>query len=142
MSILKKQRKTHYLMMRSLLATSIAMHEIKQLTYYPNLTKKAFLAKILSMNTILDLMKTPREIELEIAKNARRRRKEAGLTQEELARKSGVSLGSLKRFENKGKISMESLIKIAVALDYQEDFLKLFTQRRYRSIEEIIHERD
>lgn len=115
---------------------------IKQLTYYPNLTKKAFLAKILSMNTILDLMKTPREIELEIAKNARRRRKEAGLTQEELARKSGVSLGSLKRFENKGKISMESLIKIAVALDYQEDFLKLFAQRRYRSIEEIIHERD
>ena len=97
-----------------------------------------FLAKILSMNTILDLMKTPREIELEIAKNARRRRKEAGLTQEELARKSGVSLGSLKRFENKGKISMESLIKIAVALDYQEDFLKLFAQRRYRSIEEII----
>jgi transcriptional regulator with XRE-family HTH domain len=102
----------------------------------------ASLAKILSMNTILDLMKSPREIELEIAKNARRRRKEAGLTQEELARKSGVSLGSLKRFENRGKISMESLIKIAVALDYQEDFLKLFTQRRYRSIEEIIHERD
>lgn len=101
-----------------------------------------FLAKILSMNTILDLMKSPREIELEIAKNARRRRKEVGLTQEELSRKSGVSLGSLKRFENKGKISMESLIKIAVALDYQEDFLKLFGQRRYRSIEEIIHERD
>ncbi len=93
------------------------------------------------MNSILDFVKTPREIELEIAKNARQRRKEAKLTQEELARKSGVSLGSLKRFENKGKISMESLIKIAAALDYQEDFLNLFAQRKYRSIEEIINER-
>ena len=83
------------------------------------------------MNTILDLIKSPREIELEIAKNARRRKKEAGLTQEELARKSGVSLGSLKHFENKGKISMESLIKIAETLDYQEDFLKLVAQSRY-----------
>ncbi len=99
------------------------------------------MAKILSMNSILDFVKTPREIELEIAKNARQRRKEAKLTQEELARKSGVSLGSLKRFENKGKISMESLIKIAAALDYQEDFLNLFAQRKYRSIEEIINER-
>lgn len=93
------------------------------------------------MNNILDFVKTPREIELEIAKKARQRRKEAKLTQEELARKSGVSLGSLKRFENKGKISMESLIKIAAALDYQEDFLNLFAQRKYRSIEEIINER-
>lgn len=53
---------------------------------------------------------------------ARLRRKEAKLTQEELSRKSGVSLGSLKRLETKGKISLESLIKIAFALGYEKDF--------------------
>lgn len=92
------------------------------------------------MNNLLDFVKTPREIEWEIAKMARLRRKEAKLTQEELSKKSGVSLGSLKRFETKGKISLESLIKIAFALGYEEDFFKLFAERKYRSIEEIINE--
>ncbi len=95
---------------------------------------------MLSMNNILDFVKTPREIEWEVAKMTRLRRKEAKLTQEELSKKSGVSLGSLKRFETKGKISLESLIKIAFALGYEEDFLKLFAERKYRSIEEIINE--
>lgn len=92
------------------------------------------------MNNLLDNVKTPREIEYDIAKMARLRRKEAKLTQEELSRKSGVSLGSLKRFETKGKISLESLIKIAFALGYEADFYKLFEQRKYQSIEEIINE--
>ena len=98
--------------------------------------------KILAMNNILDLVKTPREIELEIAANVKRRRREAKLTQQQLSEKSGVSLGSLKRFENQGKISLESLVKIGVALGYQQDLLQLFSQRRYRSIEEVIDERN
>lgn len=92
------------------------------------------------MIDLMNFRKTPRQIELEIAQMAKLRRKEAGLTQEQLAQKSGVSLGSLKRFETKGKISMESLIKIAFALEYEEDFLKIFAERKYRSIEEIINE--
>ena len=48
-------------------------------------------------------MKTPKEIQLEIAKNIRKRRKELKLTQEEFSKKSGVSFGSIKRFEILGK---------------------------------------
>lgn len=82
---------------------------------------------------------TPKEIQLEIVKNVRRKRKELKLTQEELAKKSGVSFGSIKRFENTGEISLFSLIKIAIALECEEEFLELFKKKEYSSIEEIIN---
>ena len=83
---------------------------------------------------------TPNEISGSIVKNVRARRKEAHLTQEQLSRKSGVSLGSVKRFERTGEISLASLIRISVVLDCQEDFLQLFAKKQYRSIQEIIDE--
>ena len=83
---------------------------------------------------------TPKEINGSIVKNVRARRKEAHLTQEQLSRKSGVSLGSVKRFERTGEISLASLIRISVVLDCQEDFLQLFAKKQYRSIQEIIDE--
>lgn len=83
---------------------------------------------------------TPKEISDNIVENVRARRKEAHLTQEQLSRKSGVSLGSVKRFERTGEIALASLIRIAVALDCQEDFLQLFAKKHYQSIQEIIDE--
>lgn len=44
------------------------------------------------------------------------------LTQEGLAQRSGVSLGSLKRFEHTGQISLESLLKLALVLGCLDDF--------------------
>ncbi len=49
-------------------------------------------------------------------------RKQAGLTQSELAKRSGVSLGSVKRFELTGQISLESLLKLAHVLNRISDF--------------------
>lgn len=48
------------------------------------------------MNNILDLMKTPKDVNNDIVKRMRARRKEQKLTQAELSRRAGVSLGSLK----------------------------------------------
>ena len=47
------------------------------------------------MNNILDLMKTPKDVNNDIVKRMRARRKEQKLTQAELSRRAGVSLGSL-----------------------------------------------
>lgn len=47
---------------------------------------------------------------------ARNKRKTLKLSQEELAKRSGVSFCSVKRFENTGEISLTSLLKIAVVL--------------------------
>ena len=83
---------------------------------------------------------TSDEINLEVAKNARKIRKRLKWSQEELSRRSGVSLGSLKRFESTGNISFLSLTKIAVALDAVDGIKALFTEVPYKSIEEVINE--
>ncbi|HEY3738453.1 MAG TPA: helix-turn-helix transcriptional regulator [Bryobacteraceae bacterium] len=44
------------------------------------------------------------------------------LTQEGLAQRSGVSWGSLKRFERTGLISLDALLKLALVLDCLSDF--------------------
>jgi transcriptional regulator with XRE-family HTH domain len=83
---------------------------------------------------------TPEEINLAIAENARKLRKRKGITQEKLSRISGVSYGSIKRFEATGNVSFLSLTKIAIALDAVNGVKALFTEVPYQSIEEVINE--
>jgi transcriptional regulator with XRE-family HTH domain len=68
------------------------------------------------------LKPTPYEVSKEIAQRHRNLRKKLKMSQEEMAERSGVSLGSLKRFENTGKISLESLLKLLHLLGRLEDF--------------------
>ena len=82
--------------------------------------------------------KTPNEIMKSLADKIKEHRKKLKISQEVLAQKSGVSLGSIKRFETKYEISLQSFIKIAIALDLDNDFENLFTQKTYTSIDEII----
>lgn len=83
---------------------------------------------------------TAEEINLELAKRVRFIRKRKKLSQEALSRKSGVSYGSIKRFESSGQISLLSLTKISVALGCVEDIKTLFTSVPYESIMEVINE--
>ena len=66
--------------------------------------------------------KLPTDILLNTAKKVRELRKEAGYSQAELARRSGVSLGSVKRFEITGQISMVSFLKVLHLLNRLEEF--------------------
>lgn len=84
--------------------------------------------------------KTAREIAAETAARVKRRRKEAHLTQKELAARSGMSYSSYKRFEQTGEISFPSLIAIGIALRKESDFDQLFEKRGYSSIDEVIEE--
>jgi len=61
-----------------------------------------------------------------IVKNVIARRKELKLSQEQLANKSCVSYGSIKRFETTGEISLTSLIKIANVLNLLQDLNNIF----------------
>ena len=73
----------------------------------------------------------------------RQRRKVLGYTQPELSSRSGVSLGSLKRFESSGQISLESLLKLALVLECLGDFSAVCEKREeeFGSIEEIVNYR-
>lgn len=85
--------------------------------------------------------KTPIEISELVAKNVKTKRKKNKLSQQKLAEKSGVSLASIKRFENKFEIAFTSLIKLAIALGCESDFETLFKHKEYLSIDEVINEK-
>lgn len=84
--------------------------------------------------------KTWTEINNDIAQKIVRLRKRKKITQKQLATRSGVSLGSLKRFEQSGEISLQSLTKIAIALDVENELEDLFNNVPFASIEEVINE--
>ena len=84
--------------------------------------------------------KTLTEINNDIAQKIVRLRKRKKITQKQLAARSGVSLGSLKRFEQSGEISLQSLTKIAIALDVENELEDLFNNVPFASIEEVINE--
>lgn len=86
---------------------------------------------------ILDAF-NPASILKGIALRSRDRRLELNLTQKGLATKAGVSLGTLKRFENSHEISLKHLIMIALVLDATEEFEQLFSKRQFASLDEVL----
>ena len=75
-----------------------------------------------------------------IAANMRKRRLATGLTQQGLAKRSGVSLATLRKFEQKGIISLESFLRLAMVLDTLEDMVKAteLSVPEYSSIDEVL----
>ena len=71
--------------------------------------------------------KSPEDMMHYLAQKAKVLRLEANLTQSGLAVRSGVSLGSVKRFEKTGEISLKSLLNIGMALRRLEDFDNVFS---------------
>ena len=73
-------------------------------------------------------LNTPLEVAKNIAKQAQLKRLSLNLSQKSVAERSGVSLSSLKIFERTGKISLESILKIALVLGSLEEFEPLFRE--------------
>lgn len=71
-------------------------------------------------------VQTAQTVLLELKDRARKRRNEAGFSQQELSVRSGVSYGSIRRFEKTGEIALSSLVKIGQALNCINDFNELF----------------
>ncbi len=83
---------------------------------------------------------TAEELDQKLAQRVRNIRKRRSISQEKLAAMSGVSHGSIKRFETTGQISLISLTKIAMALDIADELRSLFSQVPYRNIQEVLNE--
>ena len=86
------------------------------------------------------IWETAEELDQKLAQRVRNIRKRRSISQERLASMSGVSYGSIKRFETSGQISLISLTKIAMTLDIADDIRNLFTTVPYRDIQEVINE--
>jgi transcriptional regulator with XRE-family HTH domain len=67
-------------------------------------------------------LKSPRDVQRELAGRFKARRLAMNLTQEGLAARAGVSWSSLKRFEYTGLIALDALLKLALVLECLGDF--------------------
>lgn len=81
---------------------------------------------------------SPASIASGLAARARRRRLDENLTQPGLAARAGVTVASLRRFERTGAVSLENLIRIALALGAASELGQLFPPRETRSLDELI----
>lgn len=72
------------------------------------------------------LFSTPSGILDRLAMGLKNSRVQAGLTQEELALKSNVSVSVLRKFEQTGRISLESFVKLAFTLGFEDQLNGLF----------------
>lgn len=88
------------------------------------------------MTLILNL-DTPSEMQDRVRAAARDRRLALGLTQSDLATRSGVPLATLKRFEQKGLISLTGLLALAGALDALAGFDALFPAVEATRLEDL-----
>lgn len=72
------------------------------------------------------IYKTPNQVLFDLAEKFKKLRKSKSISQSKLAKKSDVSLGSIKRFEQTGQISLESLLKLAHYFNRLDDFDLVF----------------
>lgn len=73
-----------------------------------------------------------------MADDFRKRRIEKNLTREQVAERSGIAVSNIVRFEQKGLISLQHLIGIALALGYASELKSVFAQPKYATMEELM----
>jgi transcriptional regulator with XRE-family HTH domain len=79
-----------------------------------------------------------KDIAAEIALRLRSRRLAQNLTLEGLARRSGVPLGTLKKFERTGQIALVSFIRLAITLKDEAALEKLLLEQKFETLDEVL----
>ena len=92
-----------------------------------------------NMLSVLDnyTLETTDDIALKLAEDFRHRRIEKNLTREDVAQIAGIAVSNIVRFEQKGLISMNNLIALAIALGYSSEIKNLFATPKYSTMEEL-----
>lgn len=80
----------------------------------------------------------PADVASDLAKRLKARRLARNLTQEGLARRSGVPLGTLKKFERSGAISLVSFIRLVVALGEEAALEKLLADQEFETLDQVL----
>jgi len=88
-------------------------------------------------NLLTFIILSPTEIMETIAQRFKALRLHHNWTRVSLAERSGVNENTIKRFENSGQITMANLLRLAVAMDAQQEFLDLFPVPEVQSIAEL-----
>ena len=75
-----------------------------------------------------------------LVQNVRERRLQMDLTQEGLAERSGVPLSTLRKFEQKGNISLESFLKLLSVIGGLEEVINALKPNipNFKSIDDVL----
>ena len=80
------------------------------------------------------------KIQKKLLAHVRQRRLQMNLTQEGLAERSGVPLPTLRKFEQKGVISLESFLKILSVIGGLEEMVDVLKpkEQSFKSIDDVL----
>lgn len=88
------------------------------------------------------IIQTPHEMATHIAERVQAKRLSLDLSQRTLSERAGVSVSVIKKFERTGKISLESLLKLALPLDSLGEFENLFSRTEIlKSLDELLKDK-
>ncbi|MGB7450547.1 MAG: helix-turn-helix transcriptional regulator [Lysobacterales bacterium] len=91
------------------------------------------------MDTMISFnLMAPEDIATEMALRLRNRRLAQNLTLEGLARRSGVALGTLKKFERTGQIALVSFIRLVITLKDEAALEKILLEQKFETLDEIL----
>lgn len=78
--------------------------------------------------------------QVKIAENIRAKRLVMELTQEGLSERSGVPLATLRKFEQKGAISLESFLKLLMVIGGMEEMIEVLKPSKpvFTSIDDVL----
>lgn len=76
----------------------------------------------------INILKTNSEILKELQQKFKNSRLAANISQKKIAEKAGTSIDVVRRFEQKGQISLSNLIALARVLNRTQDFEYLFKE--------------
>ncbi|WP_374164494.1 helix-turn-helix domain-containing protein [Arcticibacter sp. MXS-1] len=87
---------------------------------------------------------SPSKAQKKIANNLRDRRLSMELTQEGLAERSGVPLATLRKFEQKGAISLESFLKLLLVVGGMQEVIDVLKPSKptFNSIDDVLKNTD
>ena len=81
---------------------------------------------------------TDKEACVRLAQLMRQHRVLRGYTQAECARRSGVALANVRKFEQSGGVSLKNFIKLAPVLDVLEPLLQSLQLPEARSLKDLV----
>lgn len=82
----------------------------------------------------------PNALQRTLGHRAQHLRLAQNLTQQDVARRAGVGLATVQRFEKTGNASLRSLLKLAFVLGAEPGFEALFPLPEVRSIAEVLEQ--
>jgi HTH-type transcriptional regulator/antitoxin HipB len=92
---------------------------------------------ILTVNEMEYNFNTPEETSRDLAKKVKQLRLVKKWKRATLAARSGVTESSLRRFEQTGKVSLESFLKLVCALGRLDEMSSLLEQTKAHSLKEL-----